>query len=298
MSDRGFIAIDRGLFDHPTFAPEPFTEREAWVWLIAEAAWKPCKVRIGRFPFDLERGQAVFAMRFLAQRWRWSEPRVRRFIARLTGDALVCVFATRGATVITICNYDKYQDLRRTGDAQIDAQPEQKSTQRRTNNQEPKEVSSLRSDTARDTPRSELAKVVDDDRAKAVVEHRQRLRKPLTARAAQLLAGKLAKADSPNSAADLMIERGWLSFEPGWMSNHQANARGSPRDREGNGWMDALHLNQSESNANVGTDQHFDDIFRTAGTDQSGAGRGDPSGHAAGDRGEVLDLRAVRSDRH
>ncbi len=38
MSERGVFAVDRGIWDHPMFACEPFTEREAWQWLIAEAA--------------------------------------------------------------------------------------------------------------------------------------------------------------------------------------------------------------------------------------------------------------------
>jgi hypothetical protein len=61
-----------------------------------------------------------------------------------------------------------------------------------------------------------LAVVLDAERATAVIQHRQRLRKPLTAHAAKLLAAKLAKAADPNAAADLMIERGWQGFEPDW----------------------------------------------------------------------------------
>jgi hypothetical protein len=151
MSDRGYIAVDRGIFDHPVFAPEAFTEREAWIWMIAEAAWRPCTVRVGRSLVQVGRGQFVHSLRFMATRWRWSEARVRRFLGRLsdrrTGDALIVVLATHEATQITICNYDKYQDGRRTGDAPSDAPPDAKPTQRRTNNQEPvtREDTSLRS---------------------------------------------------------------------------------------------------------------------------------------------------------
>jgi hypothetical protein len=31
MTTRGFFAVDRGVFDHPAFAPEPFTECQAWL---------------------------------------------------------------------------------------------------------------------------------------------------------------------------------------------------------------------------------------------------------------------------
>jgi hypothetical protein len=127
MSERGFFAIDRSVWDHPLFAREKFSEREAWIWLISSAAWEPMKVRVGRRWFDLARGQCAFALRFLAAKWMWSEPRVRRFLKRLTDDAAALVSATREATLITICNYNDYQLSRRTdvptSDAAVDVKP-------------------------------------------------------------------------------------------------------------------------------------------------------------------------------
>lgn len=121
MSRRGFYTMARGYFDHPMFALEPFTEREAFQWMIETAAYEPCQVRVARATIALERGQLAFALRFLATKWQWSEPRVRRFLKRLESDAMVLVQATREATQITICNYDKHQLGRRTEDAQNDA---------------------------------------------------------------------------------------------------------------------------------------------------------------------------------
>jgi hypothetical protein len=48
MSRNGVVAISRKLFDQddPFFGGEPFTRREAWQWLIAEAAYKPRLVRV------------------------------------------------------------------------------------------------------------------------------------------------------------------------------------------------------------------------------------------------------------
>ena len=78
----------------------------------------------------------------------------------------------------------------------------------------------------KDTPRAALEAVLDGTRAAAVLEHRQRLRKPLTVHAAKLLAGKFAACPDPNAAADKMIGNGWQGFEPEWMS--KPDARGSP----------------------------------------------------------------------
>lgn len=117
MSERGFVSVDRGVFDHPMFAPEPFSEREAWLWMIAEAAWKPMMVRAGRAVLQIDRGQIACSLRFLATRWKWPETTVRRFLSRLAAggdDALVVIDAAQSVTRITICNYDKYQNSRRT----------------------------------------------------------------------------------------------------------------------------------------------------------------------------------------
>jgi hypothetical protein len=143
MSERGFFAIDRGAWDHPMFAKEKFSEREAWFWLISSAAWEPMKVRVGRGWFDLARGQCAFALRFLATKWMWSEPRVRRFLKRLTDDAAVLVSATREATLITICNYNDYQLSRRADVPVIDAALDVKPTNPRRKEEETKQSNNL-----------------------------------------------------------------------------------------------------------------------------------------------------------
>jgi hypothetical protein len=139
MSERGVFAVDRGIWDHPAFAPEAFTEREAAMWLFGAAAWKPKRVRVGKVQVDLARGQCAFATRFMAERWRWSEARVRRFLNRLTSDAVVTIQTTRQATLITICKYDEYQFGRRTDDEPSDAQDDAESTHKRRKEEERKE---------------------------------------------------------------------------------------------------------------------------------------------------------------
>jgi hypothetical protein len=83
----------------------------------------------------------------------------------------------------------------------------------------------------KETPLSRLCVVLDEDHARAVIDHRQRLRKPLTEHAAKLLAGKFAKCPDPNAAADEMIGNGWLRVEPGWLPNGQARAGPQAKSR-------------------------------------------------------------------
>lgn len=81
----------------------------------------------------------------------------------------------------------------------------------------------------KDTPRAALMAILDETHAAAVVEHRQRIRKPLTAYAAAKLADKFAQCPDPNAAADKMIGNGWQGFEPEWMN--RPDARGSPQQQ-------------------------------------------------------------------
>src|ERR1700722_679502 len=124
-SARGYIAMPRSIFGDASFAQEPFTERDAFLSLVADAAWKPRRVRLKRGAVDLLRGQLLGSSRFLAERWKWPEPRVRRFLERISGrrandaqgdapndahgDALIDALPTSNGTIITIRDYDVFQ---------------------------------------------------------------------------------------------------------------------------------------------------------------------------------------------
>jgi hypothetical protein len=136
MSEKGTFVVDRGIFNHPRFAHEPFTEREAWLWLISEAAFKPHHRRIGVNEVALRRGQLAASLRFMGERWQWSEARVRRYLSKLKGtppktDALIDALSDAGITVVTILNYDVYQRRPAASDAASDAAYVAEATQQR-----------------------------------------------------------------------------------------------------------------------------------------------------------------------
>lgn len=109
MSELGTFVMDRGWFEHPAFAREPFTEREAWAWLIAAAAVAPLRRRIGTVQVELQRGQFAGSIRFLGRRFRWSKTKVQRFLARLVTESMIGTVTESGVTVLTVCNYERYQ---------------------------------------------------------------------------------------------------------------------------------------------------------------------------------------------
>ena len=76
-----------------------------------------------------------------------------------------------------------------------------------------------------------LSEVVSEKTASDVIAHRKALRKPLTPRAAELLAKSLAASGDAEHAAATMIERGWQGYRADWDTPH-SNARAGPADRD------------------------------------------------------------------
>jgi hypothetical protein len=135
MSERGTFCMDRGWFDHPEFAAEPFTEREAWAWLIAHAAYKPHARKVGHVTVNLERGQFAGSIRFMAEKWQWSKSRVDRFLARLRERDSIGTESGTGVMVVTICNYDAYQPSHKvSGTAETEKAGQQRDKEEKGNN--------------------------------------------------------------------------------------------------------------------------------------------------------------------
>lgn len=109
MTTLGVFAVHRGIWEHTSFDDEPFTQREAWIWLISEAAYRPFKKRVAGHVIELKRGQVCHSLRFIADAWGWTLAKTRRFLERLKTDAMIDTQTDTGVTVITICNYNKYQ---------------------------------------------------------------------------------------------------------------------------------------------------------------------------------------------
>jgi hypothetical protein len=111
MSKKGWIAVDRAIFSHEFFKREPLTEREAWLWLIAEASWEERRVRRGSSWIMLPRGQLAHSIEFMCRAWCWkSKSRVVRYLKRLKSERMIDVVPERDATRINICNYETYQN--------------------------------------------------------------------------------------------------------------------------------------------------------------------------------------------
>jgi len=105
----GTVNISRDIWDDTAFKPEPLTEREAWVWMVMDASYKPRTKEVNGAWVDLERGQLSCSVRFMCKAWKWSKSKVDRFLKRLENRDMIGTDSGTGINVITICKYDEYQ---------------------------------------------------------------------------------------------------------------------------------------------------------------------------------------------
>jgi hypothetical protein len=111
---KGYFLIARGLLEHPRFKPEgAFSNYEAWSWLIENAAYVARTVTVingrHRETVALQPGQLTHSVRYLSGAWGWPLARAQRFLNALQKDGSINLETTSGQTVLTLCNWAKYQ---------------------------------------------------------------------------------------------------------------------------------------------------------------------------------------------
>ena len=106
----GYTKTYRSVFSHELFAGDEFSRRDAWLWIISQAAWKPHRFRHKKKMIDIARGQLPGARRHLAEAWGWGEQRVRTFLDELATEGMIELSYNQQLTIINVCNYDEFQD--------------------------------------------------------------------------------------------------------------------------------------------------------------------------------------------
>lgn len=105
-----FYKMERGWLDSDVFGGEPYTEREAWAWMIGEAHYIEVETPLLGRRVKLKRGQFSHSIRFMADKFKWSKNKVDRFLKKLELWDMIQTESGTGQNIITICNYSKYQD--------------------------------------------------------------------------------------------------------------------------------------------------------------------------------------------
>ena len=105
----GCFKVHRRIFDHWIWQ-NPI-QGFRWIDLVGIAVWKDHTMFVKSNRIDLKRGQIAISVRGLARRWKTNNRVASSFIKLLeTAGMVTCDRSNRSWMVITICNYDKYQN--------------------------------------------------------------------------------------------------------------------------------------------------------------------------------------------
>ncbi len=104
----GFVFLFRDIESHWVWKDGRMAHR--WMDLVIQAQWENKTVYFDGVRVDLKRGQFVTTTRLLMGRWRTNARIVLKSLEIFENDKMIRCKKTTEMTIITICNYDAYQN--------------------------------------------------------------------------------------------------------------------------------------------------------------------------------------------
>jgi hypothetical protein len=104
---------------------EPFTRGQAWVDLLLLANFEHSFFFKRGVKIEVDRGQVARSEVELADRWKWSRTKLRKFLNDLEKEQQIEQHKSNVSQLLTIVNYDSYQEKRTADDT---AERQQKNT--------------------------------------------------------------------------------------------------------------------------------------------------------------------------
>jgi len=105
-----YFLVNRRLLHSERWLSEPFTKGQAWVDMFGLANHAPGFYKVRGIQVDVNRGQLAYSQEKLAERWRWSRGKIRRYIKELEISGEIVQQNGQPTNVITIVNYEAYQN--------------------------------------------------------------------------------------------------------------------------------------------------------------------------------------------
>jgi hypothetical protein len=105
----GWIKLHRQIIENDLYFAEPFTRMQAWIDLLLIANHKESFFYIRGNKIVVGRGQIGMGAESLAKRWKWSRGKVERFLKQLENDHQIEQQKSFITTIISVCNYEEYQ---------------------------------------------------------------------------------------------------------------------------------------------------------------------------------------------
>lgn len=113
-SNLTFILLSRSLLESEVFASEKLLK--IWIWCLCRANWKTKYISIkkgkGEDTVKLERGQFLFGRFKAEEQLDISGSTIYKLMKKLEKMGNISIESSSHFSIITICNYDTYQDVK------------------------------------------------------------------------------------------------------------------------------------------------------------------------------------------
>lgn len=106
---KGWIRLHREMTDHWLWSGDPYSKGQAWIDILLHANFTDNDIMIKGQVVKLRRGQQARSELTLSEDWKWSRGKVRRFLKQLKSHKMIEQHTTHLTSVISVCNYDNYQ---------------------------------------------------------------------------------------------------------------------------------------------------------------------------------------------
>lgn len=105
----GWIKIHRDIAKHWIFKDaEKF---KWWMDMLFLASYEGNKTNVGSKIVEIKRGQFIGSLSFFMKRWGVGKERIINYLRLLQSDGMIDKVSDKNITIITICNYESYQNV-------------------------------------------------------------------------------------------------------------------------------------------------------------------------------------------
>jgi DNA replication protein DnaD len=105
----GWIKVHRKFKDHWLMKTK-LCRAAAWLDLLMMAAHEDHKFLFDGNVVEIQRGGIITSILKLSKRWNWSRTKTKSYLELLENENMIIKKIDTKKTLITICNYDTYQE--------------------------------------------------------------------------------------------------------------------------------------------------------------------------------------------